>query len=187
MRSVKEITVSVTSDYNTLVNSLTKEGFKYKEEYIMKDVYMINSDINLNKLSSLEILKKCILVREIKNIKKALLYKKKEYDTNGDILNEIKIECPVDDTLKAIEFMRSINYDILFTIDDICTVYEYNDVELCIQRVNDKYIFIELETFKNQTIDELKAIINSFDLPIDKSNYFVKKAEIILNEKNNVE
>ena len=182
MKNVKEITVSVTSEYDKLINKLIKEKFNFKEEYFMKDIYMINKDIDLNKLSTLEILKKCILVREIKDIKKVLLYKKKEYDTNGDILSESKIECPVTDIIKALEFMKSINYTELFTIDDKCTVYEKNNIELCIQRVNDKYLFIELETFENQTIDELKEIINSFDLPIDKSNYFVKKAEIILRE-----
>ena len=74
----KEITVKVISDYDTLNQKLLENGFIIKEEYIVNDIYMINKNINLSKLDSLEILKKCILVRDIVGIKKALVYKYKE-------------------------------------------------------------------------------------------------------------
>ena len=44
------------------------------------------------------------------------------------------------------------------------------------QLVNDEYTFIEIETNNKYTnVEELKEIINKYNLPIDKTNYFVKK------------
>ncbi len=188
MKIETEITVLVKSDYQTLKDDLIKHGFEIKEEYELNDVYMINNDIDLKQLNNLDILKKCILVRDIVEIKKVLLYKYKKYDENGDILEQGKIECPILDIDKAIKFMQSINYKKLFKIYDKCIVYANDETELVVQLVNDKYIFIEMEAqceyvkrvYKN--IDELKLEINRYNLPIDDSNYFVKKAELVLEE-----
>lgn len=183
-----EITVLVKSDYEVLKRELEKNEFQIKEKYELKDVYMIDKDIDLSKLSKLEILKKCILVRDIVNIKKELLYKYKKYDVNGDILEQGKVECPVIDIKKAIGFMESINYKKLFNIYDRCIVYANKETELVVQLVNDKYIFIEMESEcehikrKYNSVEELKNDINRYNLPIDNSNYFVKKAELILSE-----
>ena len=183
-----EITVLVKSDYEVLKRELEKNEFQIKEKYELKDVYMIDKDIDLSKLSKLEILKKCILVRDIVNVKKELLYKYKKYDVNGDILEQGKVECPVIDKEKAIGFMESINYKKLFNIYDRCIVYANKETELVVQLVNDKYIFIEMESEcehikrKYNSVEELKNDINRYNLPIDNSNYFVKKAELILSE-----
>ena len=183
-----EITVLVKSDYEVLKRELEKNEFQIKEKYELKDVYMIDKDIDLSKLSKLEILKKCILVRDIVNIKKELLYKYKKYDVNGDILEQGKVECPVIDIKKAIGFMESINYKKLFNIYDRCIVYANKETELVVQLVNDKYIFIEMESEcehikrKYNSVEELKNDINIYNLPIDNSNYFFKKAELILSE-----
>ena len=183
-----EITVLVKSDYEVLKRELEKNEFQIKEKYELKDIYMIDKDIDLSKLSKLEILKKCILVRDIVNIKKELLYKYKKYDVNGDILEQGKVECPVIDMEKAIGFMESINYKKLFNIYDRCIVYANKETELVVQLVNDKYIFIEMESEcehikrKYNSVEELKNDINRYNLPIDNSNYFVKKAELILSE-----
>lgn len=188
MKMETEITVLVKSDYDILNKELEKNGFNIIEEYELNDDYMINRDIDLSKLSKLEILKKCILVRDIVNIKKELLYKYKKYASNGDIIEQGKVECPIINIEKAIKFMESINYKKLFKIYDKCIVYSNNKTELVVQLVNDKYIFIEMESIsshinrKYNSIDELKEDLNNYNLPIDTSNYFVKKAELVLIE-----
>jgi len=188
MKKETEITVLVNSDYETLKDKLEKNGFKIKEEYRLNDVYMIDKTVDLSRLSNLDILKKCVLVREIVGIKKVLLYKYKKYAENGDILEQWKVECPIMDISKAIEFMNSINYQSLFEIRDDCTVFANEKSELVVQSVNDKYLFIEMESECEYiervygSIDEMKQDINNYDLPIDSTNYFVKKAEIILEE-----
>ena len=188
MKMETEITVLVKSTYNDLKNVLEKNGFQIKEEYELRDDYMINNDIDLSKLSKLEILQNCILVRDIVNIKKELLYKYKKYASNGDILEQGKVECPVTDIDKAVKFMESINYKKIFNIYDKCIVFANRETELVVQLVNNKYIFIEMESEcqhinrKYELVEELKKDLNRYNLPIDNSNYFVKKAELILSE-----
>ena len=189
MKIENEITVLVTSNFNELHDNLIKNGFRKNDSYITNDIYMIDKNIDLSKLSTLEILKKCIVVREIVGIKKVLLYKHKEYDENGNILVNGKIECPIEDILKAIKFMEAINYEKLIEINDKCTEYVNDEIELIVQDVNNKYLFFEAEdecrniNKKFSSIEEIKETLNKYDIPFKRDNYFVKKAEIILNEK----
>lgn len=188
MKMEKEITVSVTTDYETLEKELNEYNFTKKEEYMVNDIYLINDDLDLFKMKKLDILKKCILIREVENIEKELLYKYKKYDLNANILEQGKVKCPIIDIDKAIDFMNAINYKELFKINDKCIVFANDKTELVVQLVNDKYIFIEMESEgsfndrKYANIDEMIEDLFSYNLSIDKSNIFVKKAEIILNE-----
>lgn len=191
MKKEIEITVRVNVSYEKLEEELKQNNFIKKEEYIVNDSYLINSLINITDMKSLDILKKCVLVRDIVGILKQLLYKYKKYDSNGDIIEQGKIKCPVTDINKAMEFMNAIGYEKLFDIHDKCIVFTNDKTELVVQLVNDKYIFIEMESEpqyinrKYENVDELKDDICSYNLSIDKSNFFVKKAELILNETLN--
>ena len=84
--------------------------------------------------------------------------------------------------------METINYQILFKIYDKCIVYANKKTEFVVQIVNDKYIFIELEDKCNHidrfynTIEEMKDDLDSYNLPYNKDNYFVKKAELVSND-----
>lgn len=186
MKMETEITVLVNSDYETLKRQLEKKNFKIVDEYQVNDIYMIDKNIDLNKLNNLEILKKCVLVRDIVDIKKVLLYKYKKYADNGDIIEQGKVECPITDVDKAVSFMKTINYRTLFKIYDKCIVYTNGETELVVQLVNDEYIFIEMEAECSnidkvyKDVNEMKDEINKYNLPINNSNYFVKKAEITL-------
>ncbi len=188
MKNEFEITVLVKSDYETLKKELEKYNFKIAEEFELNDIYMIDKDIDLSKLTNLEILWKCILVRDFVNIKKSLLYKYKKYAENWDIIEEWKLECPITDISKAVEFMETINYKKLFEIHDKCIAFDNEENELVVQIVNNKYIFIEMESEckhidrKYNSIEELKESINRYNLPINESTYFAQKAEIILKE-----
>lgn len=191
MKKEIEITVRVNVSYEKLEEELKRNNFIKKEEYIVNDSYLINSLINITDMKGLDILKKCVLVRDIVGILKQLLYKYKKYDNNGDIIEQGKIKCPVTDINKAMEFMNAIGYEKLFDIHDKCIVFANDKTELVVQLVNDKYIFIEMESEpqyinrKYENVEELKDDICSYNLSIDKSNFFVKKAELILNETLN--
>ncbi len=191
MKKEIEITVRVNVSYEKLEEELKQNNFIKKEEYIVNDSYLINSLINITDMKSLDILKKCVLVRDIVGILKQLLYKYKKYDNNGNIIEQGKIKCPVTDINKAMEFMNAIGYEKLFNIYDKCIVFANDKTELVVQLVNDKYIFIEMESEpqyinkKYENVEELKDDICSYNLSIDKSNFFVKKAELILNETLN--
>ena len=78
--------------------------------------------------------------------------------------------------------MEYIHYQKLFDISDHCIVYERDNIQICVQLVNQKYIFIELEGKEDANIGDMKRILNSLDLPIRKDNYFVKKALLVLDD-----
>lgn len=188
MQMETEITVLVKTSYEKLKEELLNKGFELKEEYEVNDDYLIDSRLNLSSMSNLDILKNCILVRDVVGIEKELLYKYKEYDDNGDIIKQGKVKCPVIDTQKAIDFMMSINYKRLFSIYDKCIVFANDRTQLVVQLVNDKYTFIEMESNgefidrEYTNIEEMKEDLLSYNLPIDNSNFFIKKAEIMLNK-----
>lgn len=188
MQMETEITVLVKTSYENLKEELLNKGFELKEEYEVNDDYLIDSRLNLSSMSNLDILKNCILVRDVVGIEKELLYKYKEYDDNGDIIKQGKVKCPIIDTKKAIDFMMAINYKRLFSIYDKCIVFANDRTQLVVQLVNDKYIFIEMESNgefidrEYANIEEMKEDLLSYNLPIDNSNFFIKKAEIMLNK-----
>lgn len=188
MQMETEISVLVKTDYETLQKELKENNFLLKEEYVVNDIYMIDENVNISNMSYLDILKKCILVRDIVGFEKVLLYKYKKYAENGDILEQGKVRCPITDVDKAVKFMETIHYKRLFDISDKCIVYANDKSELVVQLVNDKYIFIEMESTgdyidrKYRNVEEMKSDLLSYNLSIDESNFFVKKAEIMLKE-----
>jgi len=188
MEYENEITVLIENDYKSLHNILTNNGFVIKDKYIANDIYMIDKIIDIYNLDKLEILKNCILVRDLVGMRKELLYKYKKFDAKGNILEQRKVSCPILDIDKAVSFMEQINYIKIFEINDKCIDYSNGKTELTIQLVNDKYIFIEMEDkqrFGNKeysTIEEMIEEFDSYNLPYKKGNYFVKKAEMMLEE-----
>ena len=188
MQMETEITVLVKTEYEKLKQELEQNGFSIKKEYIVNDTYLVNSAINILNMDSLDILKNCILVRDVVGIEKELLYNYNKYDNNGDIIEQGKVKCPITDVDKAIQFMKTIQYKELFNISDNCIVFANDKTELVVQLVNNKYIFIEMESKceyidkEYKTVNELKKDLCSYNLSIDNSNFFIKKAEIILNE-----
>ena len=80
---------------------------------MVNDIYLINDDLDLFKMKKLDILKKCILIREVENIEKELLYKYKKYDSNGNILEQGKVKCPIIDIDKAILVLSAICFTLV--------------------------------------------------------------------------
>ena len=133
---------------------------------------------------------KAILLRDIeecfvngetrKNIK--LTVKKKEVAKNGDILSQEKVDCDVMNKEDAEKFIETIGYKKLMNIKENGTIFTNGELELGIKDVVSGENLIEIETVENNeklnTIEKLKNEINKLQLPIDTSNYFVKKAEV---------
>lgn len=190
MKFEKEITVEVDVTLNELKLFLENKDFKIKEEYDLNDIYMINKNDKVCN-NYLELLKKCVLIRNIieeKTNKKKLTYKYKEYDSNQDIIRQGKIDCCIDSIEKAKELFEALNFEELISIRDHMLVYSNGIDEFVVQSVNNKHIYIEIEEKCNyiekfyQTIDEMKEVIKKYNIPIKDENYFVKKAEIELKE-----
>jgi len=187
MELEKEITVKVNCNFKELHDDLMLKGFNIIEEYQLNDIYMLSNSVDIISLEALDIIKNCILIRDVVDIEKKLVYKYKKYDDVGNILKQGKLQCQITSIDDALYFMKAIDYDELFRIEDKITVYSNTQISLAVQYVNNKYLFIEVddnyeENRKYSTIDEMKTAFASLELDCDQSNYFVKKAEIIFKE-----
>ena len=62
-------------------------------------------------------------------------------------------------------------------------IYYKNNIELALKFIENSDTLIEIETDDDfDTIDKLKKLIDEFEIPIEKENYFVKKSEDKLNK-----
>lgn len=91
-----EITVKVTCSKDTLLSILKQKGFTSGRTFLLDDYYFIPNEINIENLTTREIISKCIIIRNIfeNNLyHKKITYKIKEFADSGDIINlEIPLE-----------------------------------------------------------------------------------------------
>jgi adenylate cyclase class IV len=189
MNYENEITVEVNGSLEELITILENKGFKLKETYDLNDIYLINK--NDKEDNYLSMLNKCVLIRHIieeNKETKMLTYKYKEYNENEEITKQGKIKVKIDDIDNSILLFKKLNFEELIRIKDHMLVYATDKDELVIQNVNDKHIYIEIEDechYVNKlynSIEEMKKVIIDNSIPIKNNNFFVKKAEIELQE-----
>ena len=183
MKFEKEITVNVNLSRKELIDFLNKNNYILIDKYTLDDTYFVPNDIDLN-LYSLDILKKCVLVRSIDDRKCYLVYKYKEYDDNENIINQGKSKLQVFNKDDAITFLKVLGYHEVIRIVDNIEVYEKDELQICVQYVNNKYLFIEME--ENEKYNSIEKIIDALEktkIDYDNSDYYVKKAKIIYEEK----
>lgn len=191
MKYENEITVETVCSLQELNNLLEKLEFKVMEEYDVFDIYMLDKNYN-NTENKLELLKHCILIRDIvgkDEETKKITYKYKEYNEKEEIVKQGKIDCEILDIEEAKNLFEALNYEELIRINDHIIVYSNNIDELAVQVVNNKHIYLEIEekcnyiNKKYNSLDEMKNVVSKYKIPIKEENYFVKKAEIELEEK----
>ncbi len=189
MNYENEITVEVNTNMNDLIKIVESKGFKLKESYNLNDIYLINKRDKNN--DYLQVLNKCVLIRHIiedNKENKLLTYKYKEYNKNKEIIKQGKINVKVDDIDNSKLLLEKLGFEELIKIYDKLYVYATDRDELVVQSVNNKHIYIEIEDkchYANRiynSVDEMKAVIIDNSIPIKNNNYFVKKAEIELQE-----
>ena len=187
-----EITVKLKCSIKEISKILEDQNFKKITEYVLNDEYYIPYNVNTNQLSIREILNTAILLREIEESypnmtsKKGtkITFKKKEFSENGDIINQEKFDCEIINTEDGRNLIEAIGYKNIMDIKENGIIFSNGEFEIQVKDIinGDKLIEVELieDNEKFNTIDKLKNEISKLNLPIDTSNYFVKKAEIEL-------
>lgn len=189
MREV-ELTIKVLEELEEIIKRVEAKGFKLFEKYYMKDLYMIHNTVDLN-MNNYEILKKCLLLRDIvdDNPKKFITYKNKNYDVDGRIISQNKTKIKIDsiDSVKAM--FEMLDYNVLFEVENNSLIYKKDDTEIAIQSItNPKGIYIEIEATDSELLelnDEkvkevLKNKLDDLNL-LTTGEYEVKKAFIALD------
>ena len=190
LKENNEITVKIKGSLNEFYKIIEEKDFKIAHKFSMNDAYFIPETLNLNKISTREILSKAILVREIKGktsgkIIKIITFKIKNFDDNGNILSQEAVNCDIIDIEDAKKLLKAIGYREVMCIKEDDIVYEKDGLQLAIKDIKNGDKLIEIETEDNDdlnTIDKLIQRINKLDIPIYTDNYFVKKAEIELDK-----
>ena len=186
VKEENEITIKVTCSNNELINHLIKKGFKEGRKFTLDDYYLIPRELDIKNLSTREILARAVIVRYIVNdgkIIQKITFKEKNINENGEIINQKAINCDILDFRSAINLFKKLGYYEIMNIKEKDIIYYKDKLELALKFIEDRNTLIEIETDNNyDTIDKLKKVVDDIEIPIEKGNYFVKKAEDELNK-----
>lgn len=187
---MNEITVKIKCGIEEFYKILENKGFSVHHIFSMDDTYFIPSTLKIEKLTTREILKKAVLVREIVGktsgkVRRIITFKIKNYDEKGNILSQKSINCDIFEIENAKELLSAMGYKEIMNIKENDTVYEKDGFEIAVKEIVNGDNLIEIETDKSgsiNTVDKLIKKINEIGIPIYTDSYFVKKAEIELNK-----
>lgn len=186
VKQENEITVKVLCSNEELQSILESKGYQAGRRFTINDFYMIPKELDIKNMSTRDIIAKAVIIREICNengIEQRITFKKKEFNDKDEILSQIDTTCFVDNYKTAIKIFENLGFYILINIKESDIEYRKDDISMALKFIENSNTLIELETCDNHdSIDELKAIMDETEIPIEKGNYFVKKVEIELNK-----
>jgi adenylate cyclase class IV len=190
LKECNEITVKIKGTLEEFYKIVEEKGFKIIDKFSMNDAYFIPVNLNIDSMSTREILTKAVLVRDIRykissKIIKKITFKIKDFDKGGNILNQEAVNCDVLEIEDAKKLLVALDYKPIMIIKENDIVYEKDGFQLAVKDIEngDKLIEIEIEENKKLgSIEKLKQKVNEIEIPIYTDNYFVKKAEIELDK-----
>ena len=193
IKQENEITIRILCSKEELIRHLEEKGLKKWRKFTLDDHYLIPKILKLEELTVREILAKAVIVRNIDNdgkIVNKITFKSKNINEKGEIVSQTATSCEVLDYTEAIRLFEELGYYEIMNIIEDDIIYYNDKIELAIKDVYNGDLLIETETNNNiTTIEELKEKIESLEIPFEKDNYFVKKAEErigkVLNKSEN--
>lgn len=185
-----EITVKIKGDINEFYENVKRKGFKVVDKFLMDDTFFIPVNLDLNKMTTREILSNAVIVRIVdrspKKIVKNITFKKKIFDDAGNILSQSKVECDVENPEDAKKLLNAIGYKEIMRIKESDIAFGKDGFEFAVKDIENGEKLIESEPSKENAefdnIEKLKVMFDKYDIPIYTDNYFVKKAEIELDK-----
>ena len=85
-KNANEITVKVKCELDELYKTLKERGFEIVDRFNLDDTFFIQNDLELESMTTREILSKAVLVRQVtadNRLVKLITFKKKEFDEKG--------------------------------------------------------------------------------------------------------
>ena len=181
IKQENEITIRILCSKKELIKHLEEKGLKKGRIFRLDDHYLIPKILKVEELTVREILSKAVIIRNIDNdgkIVNKITFKNKNINEKGEIVSQTATSCEVLDYTEAIRLFEELGYYEIMNIIEDDIIYYNDKIELAIKDVYNGDLLIETETNKNiTTIEELKEIIERLEIPFEKENYFVKKAE----------
>ena len=181
IKQENEITIRILCSKEELIKHLEEKGLKKGRRFRLDDHYLIPKTLKKEELTVREILSKVVIIRNIENdgkIVNKITFKKKNINEKGEIVSQAATSCEVMDYTEGIRLFEELGYYEIMNIIEDDIIYYNDNIEIAIKDVYNADLLIETETNNNiTTIEELKEIIESLEIPFEKDNYFVKKAE----------
>ena len=185
-----EITLKIKNNVKDFEDILKHKKFNVIDEFTLDDTYLIPKKLEIENISAREILANAVIIRNIndktykRNIK-LVTFKSKEINDNGDIISQKSTNCEITDIKAAKELFYEIGYKEIMQIKENDKVYEKEEFQIAVKDIINSDSLIEIETSEKEdldTIEKIKEKLKKLNLPVDTSNYFVKKAEIEINK-----
>ena len=185
-----EITVKIKGDINSFYENIKGKGFKEVDRFSIDDTFFIPANIELDKMSTREILSNAVIVRIVdrppKKTVRNITFKKKQFDDEGNILSQSKVECGIENSEDAKKLLSAIGYKEIMRIKEDDIAFGKDGFEFAVKDIENGEKLIESEPSKKikefDNIEKLKKMFDEYEIPIYKDNYFVKKAEIELDK-----
>lgn len=181
IKQENEITIRILCSKEELIKHLEEKGLKKGRKFRLNDHYLIPKKLKIEELTVREILSKAVIIRNIENdgkIVNKITFKKKNINEKGEIVSQAATSCEVMDYTEGIRLFEELGYYEIMNIIEDDIIYYNDKIELAIKDIYNGDLLIEIETNDNiKTIEELKEIIERLEIPFEKENYFVKKAE----------
>ena len=183
-----EITVKIKCEIEEFYKIVESKGFKIDHKFSMDDTFFIPETLNVEKMTTRDILSKAVLVREIigktsGKVSKKITVKIKNFDEYGNILSQKNVNCDIVEIADAKRLLNAMGYKEIMNIKEDDIVYKKDGFELAIKNVINGDNLIEVETDnKYDTIEKLIEKINEINIPIYTDTYFIKKAEVELEK-----
>lgn len=190
-----EITVRLNEKMQDAIRKLEKQGFKKIRESEIDDIYMTSKLKDLNKNNIQDILKKSVLLRSLKlenkEIKK-ITYKNKEFDENGDVITEKKINIDCSDLRQAKKLFEHLEFEEIIRIRYKVFVYSKGKIEYAFQDVQNLGTLIEYENakdFEGKSLNEINKAkenmyneIKNIGINLTEEKDVKKAFELVLNK-----
>lgn len=178
-----EICVRAIITFDELKEKMVSMGFKIQEDFQLNDIYMVENDREVSVDVLDDILSNYVLVRETVGKKIMLVMKNKEINEKGEVVSQKSIKCPIVDKEAGYNFMLNLGYKKFLELKAHNILLSNGKNEIYIQDVAGLGVYVEMEQ-KNllldnnngNTLEELINNLKQYDLPIDDSNFFAKKA-----------
>lgn len=191
MKKSNEVTLKIKGDINDFKKALEEKGYEQTDHYILYDTFMIPESLELDKLSTRDIVSKAVIIRKVEDIAKNeirqdMSYKMKKFNEKGEIVEQKSTRLKVLDCGDAENFMSTIGYKKIMNITEEDCGYQKDGKNITTKDVKNGDKMIESETEENDpkfdTIEKIKEYLKKEELPLDFNDCFIKKAEVELNK-----
>ena len=191
LKNNNEVTLKIKGNIDEFKKVLKEKGYVEIEHFILYDTFMIPESLEVEKLSTREIISKAIIIRKVEDIanneiRRDVSYKMKKFNDKGEILEQKRTSLKVFDCEEAQNFMQVIGYKKLMNITEEDYGYKRDEIIITTKDVKNGDKMIEMETqLDNEELNTIEKLIEKLkveDLPLNFEDCFVKKAEVELNK-----